>query len=60
MVGVGAILLVLSCILPVFLALVGGSDLTVGLAFLCLFPLALIAMVTAIVISISRKEGRNN
>jgi hypothetical protein len=58
MVGVGVILLLLSCILPVFLALVGVSDVAVGFTFICLFPLGLIAIVTAIVISISRREGR--
>jgi hypothetical protein len=34
------------------------SDVAVGLVFLCLTPLGLIAIVAAVVVAISRKEGR--
>jgi len=58
MVGIGVFLLLMGCVVSVILSAVGASDLAVGLAFLCLSPLGFIAIVAAIVISISRKEGR--
>ena len=57
MVGIGVSLLLIGCVGSVILAAVDASDLAI-LTFLCLSPLGFMAIVAAIVISISRKEGR--
>lgn len=58
MVAIGLFLLLMGCVLSIILAAVGASDVAIAFTFLCLTPLGFVAIVAAIVIAISRREGR--
>ncbi len=54
----GVTVMIVGCLLTFILALVNVNSTVVVLVFLCAMPIGFIAIVSGIVVSISRKEGR--
>ncbi|CAN5508172.1 hypothetical protein BH09CHL1_BH09CHL1_23650 [soil metagenome] len=57
-IGLSVFLLILGCLITFILLNADSSDTLVGGVFLCFTSLGLIALVSGIVITVSRKEGR--